>query len=323
MLMWSGCGTDVVRMSGERCGAGTRDQQGACVPSASNATDDGGVACGPGTIEVGGLCIPMPAADGGGGGGGDTYDVRIAIADLPADGYSGIPVLAIGRHADGTPATDQVVFNTSRPGAGTFQPATAVLGLLGATSMFTPCSGATPGCAGPVDITLSLASDPGTPVAVAHVNLMKPMGVGSAAPCLVGGNVLYFNGNDYIYNGMLTVTQGRFQVSNPAPDNISLWITPSGQNQGLWWDLTFSSHQLGKPLAEQVYTDAERAPFASPNHPGIDIEGDGRGCNTIGGKFQIEKINYSGNALVEFTASFEQHCEGGPNSLRGCVHYHQ
>ena len=39
---------------------------------------------------------------------------------------------------------------------------------------------------------------------------VRPAGVGSVAPCLVGGNVMFFDGNDYIYNGMLTVTQGAF-----------------------------------------------------------------------------------------------------------------
>jgi hypothetical protein len=66
---------------------------------------------------------------------------------------------------------------------------------------------------------------------------------------------------------------------------------------------------------------AERSAFASPGHPGIDISGDGRGCNTITGRFEIRELTWSGGVLNAFTATFEQHCEGGSATLRGCVHY--
>jgi hypothetical protein len=74
-------------------------------------------------------------------------------------------------------------------------------------------------------------------------------------------------------------------------------------------------------MRAQVYTDAERASFASPGHPGIDIGGDGRGCNTITGTFQVEDIQLINTKLASFTATFEQHCEGGTPVLHGCVHY--
>jgi hypothetical protein len=70
-----------------------------------------------------------------------------------------------------------------------------------------------------------------------------------------------------------------------------------------------------------TYEGAERAAFASAGHPGIDIGGDGRGCNTISGRFQVEEITWEGATLTAFTASFERHCEEETPALRGCVHY--
>jgi hypothetical protein len=232
-------------------------------------------------------------------------------------------VLALGRNADGSPSAADVILAVSRPGAGTFAPTLFRLGAMGTTSYFVPCSAANAGCAGPLEIRLFLASDPSTVVATTGpLELVAPAGVGSPAPCLGVGNVLFFDGSGYIFSGTQTVTVGTFSSSQTTADNVALWITPSDPGQGAWWDLTFSSHQLGQPLATQVYEGAERAPFASPGHPGIDIGGDGRGCSSISGRFQIQELDWSGTSLARFTATFEQFCEQSPtNVLRGCVHY--
>jgi hypothetical protein len=81
--------------------------------------------------------------------------------------------------------------------------------------------------------------------------------------------------------------------------------------------------QLNKPLDAQVYSDAQRDPFEMPGHPGLSITGDGRGCNTLTGSFQIEDLTMTGATVTSFTATFEQHCEGGGAALRGCVHFQQ
>lgn len=71
----------------------------------------------------------------------------------------------------------------------------------------------------------------------------------------------------------------------------------------------------------KTYTDAERAPFATFMKPGLDISGDGRGCNSLSGSFDIDEIAWDGDVLVHVLARFEQHCEEGPAALRGCVKY--
>lgn len=78
---------------------------------------------------------------------------------------------------------------------------------------------------------------------------------------------------------------------------------------GAW----FSTKQLGSNLSPGHYDNAERAPFASPGHPGLDIYGDGVGFNQLFGNFtifQVEIDSSSGSpALSKFLASFEQHGE--------------
>ena len=289
------------------CGSGSHADHGLCVPD---------VTCGAGTIPSGGECVPATAADGG-------YEVRLLQQDIVADGYSKVPILAIGHKADGSPANDAVVLGTTLNGAGTFSQQSFTLGNMGNQVFFTPCSSANAGCTGDFQVTLALGSAPNSPVASSWpLTLQAPAGVGSAAPCLAGGNILFFDGDssDYIHPGTDTITLATWTPYASSTD-VRIHVVPSSSAQGLWWDPEFSTAQLGQAMAVQVYDDAERAAFAPPGHPGIDINGDGRGCNTITGKFQVEDIQWSGSTLTSFTATFEQHCEGLAPALRGCIHY--
>jgi hypothetical protein len=308
----------------DQCGAGTHNNGGKCVPNDQ---------CGPGTHDSGGTCVPNdqcgPGTHDDGNGkcvpnSGAVYEVRVGVQKIDADGYSKIPVFVIGTNADGTPATDKVVLVPSVSYAATLEPAVVKLTPTGATTYLTPCnSAAIPTCLGDFVINLALASAPGTVVAKSPtLTLVAPSGVGSTAACLGGGNVIFYDGNDWVYNGTETISQGAWSISGSTSD-ITVHVTPSSSSQGYWWDLEFSSRELNQPLMAQVYNNAERAPFASPGHPGIDIGGDGRGCNTITGRFQIEDLTMSGSTIQSFTATFEQHCEGGQAVLRGCVHFEQ
>jgi hypothetical protein len=82
---------------------------------------------------------------------------------------------------------------------------------------------------------------------------------------------------------------------------------------------------LGQNLAPGLFADAQRASFVEAGHPGLDVFGDGRGSNQVTGSFTIHQIqvDYSGTdpVLVSFSASFEQHSEGGPLALTGTVNY--
>ena len=177
---------------------------------------------------------------------------------------------------------------------------------------------------GPVPDAAALPPDALTPAPDASAPDGPPaIVVGTVTPCLVGGSVAYLDGapGEYVHPGTATITAGVWTSPFPTADRVGIHLVPSSTTQGLWWDFRFSSRQLGASLAVGVYEDAEREPFASAGHPGLEVTGDGRGCNTISGRFQIVDLAWSGPTLTSLTATFEQYCDANPNLLRGCVHY--
>ncbi len=82
--------------------------------------------------------------------------------------------------------------------------------------------------------------------------------------------------------------------------------------------LFFGTDQLGIPMQPGVYTDAQRADFASPGHPGLEVAFDGRGSNTLTGNFTVTDFTYLPTSGIQsFAASFEQHSEGAAPALFG------
>jgi hypothetical protein len=53
---------------------------------------------------------------------------------------------------------------------------------------------------------------------------------------------------------------------------------------------------------------------------GLSISGDGRGCNTLTGQFDVDEISHAPtDELLVFDATFEQHCEGMDPALFGRI----
>jgi hypothetical protein len=148
---------------------------------------------------------------------------------------------------------------------------------------------------------------------------------GSLADCQTGGNVLVLNGDsgDYIHPGYakIAVADWKPYVDAIEKDYVRFDIEPSGQQFGLWWNVEFSTQKMSKPLEVMTYLDAERAPFATYLKPGLNVTGDGRGCNTLSGQFTIHEITWGTSSIKHLAATFEQHCEQGTPALRGCVVY--
>jgi hypothetical protein len=283
----------------------------ACTAPTSGVAIDPATSCGAGTREEAGVCVRDT-----------TYQLAVADAKMGADGRTRHEVLVLGTHADGSPATDQVVFNTDRSGAGGYRDATRTLGPLGATTYFTPCDQAVAGCLGPLSLTVALASAPATPVAHADVTLVDPIQTNPAAACLGGGNVLHFEGNDTIYTGALTVTDAAWQLGMYS-DNATIVVTPTDPAQGSSWRLELEVTKIGGVFVDGArYEDAQRLPWEDVDHPGMLVSGNGHTCNTIAGSFVVQ--DYDGYPPAHLTASFEQHCEGSATTkLTGCVHYQQ
>jgi hypothetical protein len=92
-----------------------------------------------------------------------------------------------------------------------------------------------------------------------------------------------------------------------------------GAQGGDFWNLSFAAADSGT-LTVGTYENAQRS--ADALHPGLDVGGQGRGCNTATGRFVISEIERDLNGNVTTLAlAFEQHCEGGPAALFGEVRY--
>jgi uncharacterized delta-60 repeat protein len=133
--------------------------------------------------------------------------------------------------------------------------------------------------------------------------------------------------NNYFY----PQSDGNFIVSGSdnsgdgSVDSVSISFNQT-TGGGHWWYLAFNTYRVpGTNLLPGYYPDAQRAAFTSTGHPGLDISGDGRGCNTLTGSFTVHEsqFDYSSGTpkVVKFTASFEQHCDGDPAALVGTIYY--
>lgn len=84
-----------------------------------------------------------------------------------------------------------------------------------------------------------------------------------------------------------------------------------------WWTLDTAA-PFNAPLAVGTYKRAQRFPFQPTYAPGLDLSGDGRGCNTLTGQFTVHQVQYDSGGLPQVAdIEFEQHCEGGVPAARG------
>jgi hypothetical protein len=126
---------------------------------------------------------------------------------------------------------------------------------------------------------------------------------------------MYFDGNDFVRNGMLTVTDAAWSREE-YPTVLMLRVSPNDPVQGNGWQLAFDSTRLQTNLEVRSYFDVQRSGFTTTGHAGMSISGNGHGCNTVSGAYQIHELGPT--VLI----SFEQHCEQNPATLlEGCLRY--
>jgi hypothetical protein len=104
-----------------------------------------------------------------------------------------------------------------------------------------------------------------------------------------------------------------------SEDNGGLDVSVRGKNSDNW-DLHLQAPS-GQALKAGTYDGATRWPFQAPTAPGLDLSGNGRGCNTSKGTFTIQDVVFGPHGYVQtLDATYEQHCEGGTTAARGEVH---
>lgn len=122
---------------------------------------------------------------------------------------------------------------------------------------------------------------------------------------------------DYIGGGQsLTFTPANAGFSSMVSEDrrsVAVSVLPSSS----FWYLNLAA-PAGQELLPGVYEGATRWPFQAPPVPGLDFSGDGRGCNTLTGRFEVLEAVYAPLGYIErFHAKFEQHCEGAEPALFG------
>ncbi len=125
----------------------------------------------------------------------------------------------------------------------------------------------------------------------------------------------YGDPGDYITQGnayRYTTYNSVIQFSRNFDGGVSASI--SGDT---WWSFD-SATPAGTSFGPGVYLRAQRFPFQDAKSPGLDFSGDGRGCNTLRGKFVVYKSKFDslGNP-TKLDMTFEQHCEGAKPAAYG------
>ena len=130
---------------------------------------------------------------------------------------------------------------------------------------------------------------------------------------------------DYISGGQthyFTPADGTFSAYTNYSNGVTVAFNTPGFSH--WWYLNFAAAG-NQQLTPGVYTNAVRWPFHSST-PGLSVYGDGRGCNTLTGSFEVKEVVYGTDAfgkvtVLSFRANFEQHCEGFAVAARGEIRY--
>jgi len=126
---------------------------------------------------------------------------------------------------------------------------------------------------------------------------------------------------DYIGGGRtfsLTLADGTISaVAAGSGIHVQFRAVPTpGISPKTFWDLNLVPVE-NMSLVPGNYPSAQRWPFQSPKRPGLDVEGDGRGCNILTGKFTVHEAVFDiGGNVVAFAADAEQHCDSAAAALR-------
>lgn len=96
---------------------------------------------------------------------------------------------------------------------------------------------------------------------------------------------------------------------NLGPGGVAIDVRSDNGAGMVVWTVDLAAPP-GQSLAVGPYENAMRAPFREGGRPGLDVYGDGRGCNQVFGSFTILKLDIRPDGQVrDLEATFVQRCE--------------
>jgi hypothetical protein len=155
------------------------------------------------------------------------------------------------------------------------------------------------------------------PAITGAINYTPPPPRVLPAPTSAGTAVLNGDAGEYVLQGQrlaMTVAKNPFQWSDGS---VNLAVTTAGQSY-----LLTLAPPPGQPWSIGTYERAQRSVFRSPGRPGLDLGGEGRGCNTVSGRFVVDKLVLDASGVpLQLSAQFEFHCEGLIPAIVGSINY--
>jgi hypothetical protein len=157
--------------------------------------------------------------------------------------------------------------------------------------------------------------------AIVGIAALMTLVLGSA-PAAAQTTALFVDSDagDWVGSGQthtLVPPDATFQIQRPAfrPNSVSLSVDDGDS----WWYVTIAAPG-SVPLAAGTYPHATRAPFT--RFAGLDVSGNGHGCNELTGRFVVLELVYAADgSILRFAADVEQHCEDQGPALFAAVRY--
>jgi hypothetical protein len=168
------------------------------------------------------------------------------------------------------------------------------------------------------DILLPLIGDPNAGKVEASIKVPY-CDEAIAGGQITGGNYLCMTSeaDDYVGAGKNWLfTAGDSKFNTIGPGTLTIFV-----NDGDWGlDFLPAKQTPGKP---GLYDEAVRTTAALQGGTnGMDVYGDGRGCNEVTGKFEVLDIKWRvDNVMTRLYVNFEQHCDGKGPALYGYLRY--
>lgn len=158
--------------------------------------------------------------------------------------------------------------------------------------------------------------------------MFKPWKSLATAALLVHGLVAMagVTGLKYVSTAGDYIGEGQSQTLKPPAATVSVSgssgeVQVSVNDPNNWWSLNFAAPR-GAMLTPGSYAAAARYPFQSPLAPGLDMSGNGRGCNTLKGWFKVlEYLSDDLGNVKSLAIDFVQNCEVSGPPLYGAIRY--